>query len=100
MVQKLNLVDTVYKMHASDCDFSSSQFEDINLSDSKVTEASYAGSQFTEVMFDRSQFFNTSWVDVSISNSRYDGMTIEGISVPELLALYRKYHLLVQNHEC
>ena len=89
-MQKLDLTDAVYEMHATDCDFACSQLEDVRLSGSKLMEVSFSDSQFSQVLFDQSQFDNTSWVDVSIKNSRYDGMTIEGIPVLELLALYRQ----------
>jgi hypothetical protein len=55
-------------------------FEDVNLGDARFRDVNLSGARFDDVNLSR----------VEITNANYAGMTIDGISVSELLAAHRR----------
>ena len=65
-----------------------SVFVDINLSDSKFEDVNMKRSAITDVSLKDSVLNDVDLSNVEISNSKHDGMTIEGVPVQALFAAY------------
>lgn len=83
----------------SDANLEGSRFSDVRLAQAQFREMTFEQSSFAECSFEQTSwrrisfsgttFEEVSLMDVQIRKSRYEGMTIDGISVVELLEVYR-----------
>ncbi|NVN09784.1 hypothetical protein [Nguyenibacter vanlangensis] len=73
---------------AQDGRLDGSTFEEVSMEKATFTSVGLNDAAFHRVSLDRSTLTAVSLVGVAISNSRYDGMTIEGIPVTELLRCF------------
>jgi uncharacterized protein YjbI with pentapeptide repeats len=98
-VSKIDLCSCKHSLNAEDADLSKSAFEEVSLAHSRFRAVS-----FEDVEIERARMSglrakcinlsNSSWEDsdftgVSIRRGRYEGMTIDGVSVTDLLAAHR-----------
>jgi uncharacterized protein YjbI with pentapeptide repeats len=91
--------DCQHLLIASDANLEKSRFRDVRLAQldccsitfeqSKFSEGTFEQSNFYRIRLDGCVFHDVSFCDVEIKDSTYDGMTIDGIAVTELLDLYR-----------
>ncbi len=90
---------TRQRLEVVDVDMSGSTFRDVNLSGAAFTDVSLSGAAFTDVNLagasisdanlSRLRISEANLAGASIVDSKTDEMTINGISVKELLAAYR-----------
>ncbi len=71
-------------------DLSGSVFDDVNLSGTRITNANLSGAALADVNLTGLRLTDANLSGAAITASRYDGMTIEGIAVPDLLAAWRR----------
>jgi uncharacterized protein YjbI with pentapeptide repeats len=88
----LKLTDCEHVIDASNANFGNSSFEDVRFADSRFNEVTFEAARFDSALLDGCHFDTVSMIGVSISNGRYDGMTIDGIAVTDLLEQYRRAH--------
>lgn len=86
----IKLDDCEHAIHASNANLANSRLEDVRLAESTVEQVTFEGSTFKEVYFDQSRFDRVSFAGVQITNGIYNGMSIDGIDVQELLTVYRR----------
>ena len=65
------------------------QFRDVNLADGKFIDVNLSGAVFDDVNLTRAKFHNINCSHVTFEDACYEGMTIDGIAVTELLRVYR-----------
>lgn len=86
----IKLDDCEHAIHASNANLANSQFEDVRLADSTIEQVTFESSTFKDVYFDQCRFDRVSFAGVQITNGVYNGMSIDGIDVNELLAVHRR----------
>ena len=99
----MNLHEIKERLEIKKSDISGSLFDDVNMSGCTIHNVNLSGAAFDDVNMSgwRVNYVNLSGLHPSranlagatITDSRYDGMTIDGIAVTELLAAYRKLHV-------
>lgn len=87
-------------LEADDCNLSGSvmtnvnlsgwRLERINMSGWSVQDSNLSGLRIDDANLSGAQLSKVNLMGASIRDGLYEGMTIDGISVPELLALYAK----------
>jgi uncharacterized protein YjbI with pentapeptide repeats len=82
--------DAAFKVDANEANLACSTFEDVRLSESTFKQVTFQDAKFEDVIFDGCTLRRVSLANVNIAEAHYEGMTIEGISVKEMLELYRK----------
>ena len=86
----IKLSDCEHILEVADANFANSSFSDVRLAESIFREVTFEGSRFEQTHMDGSVFDTVSLAGVSIRNGHYEGMTIDGIAVTELLDAYRR----------
>jgi uncharacterized protein YjbI with pentapeptide repeats len=86
----IKLKDCQHIIEASDANLSESRFEDTRMTKVVFREMTLEGSSFNNVLLDDSSFEQVSFAGVRIADCRYDGMTIDGVPVLDLLAAHRQ----------
>lgn len=81
--------DAKHRPEVTEADISASVFRDVNLSGSRFADCDMSGSQLDDVNLTGLRLTNANLAGASISRSRYEGMTIDGVDVVELLSAYR-----------
>jgi uncharacterized protein YjbI with pentapeptide repeats len=87
------------RIEAAKSELSGSRFDDVNLSGSSFHNANMSGSSFDDINMSGWTVHNANlsgWkvskvnlAGAAFSEGRYDGMTIDGIAVTDLLETYR-----------
>lgn len=72
----------------NDANIEKSEFVDVNLSDTTFKDINLKRAQFIDTSLADSAFDDVDFSNVTIANSKLDGMTIEGVSVKALFAAY------------
>ena len=72
-----------------DVNLSGTKFDDVNLSGARLHNVNLSGAQFEDIALVRATFRNINFSHVSIDEACYEGMTINGILVTELLRVYQ-----------
>ncbi|MDK2125943.1 pentapeptide repeat-containing protein [Parachitinimonas caeni] len=88
----ITLHNCEHQIMASDVNMSDSEFDECLLAYTKFEYVSFEKANFEHVRFDGAKIAKASFADVAIADSLYDGMTIEGIPVKELLRVYSEQH--------
>ncbi|HEU0369481.1 MAG TPA: pentapeptide repeat-containing protein [Candidatus Acidoferrum sp.] len=96
------LRNNTYVLEVFDSNLSGSTFEDCLLANANLKYTSFEKAriqmvrfdsvQFTSVSFEKASIERGNFVNCSVKNGRYTGMTIEGIQVTELLEMYFATH--------
>ena len=77
-------------MKIEKADIHGSEFLDVNLAGAKFIDVNLSGAVFDDVNLTREKFHNINCSHVSFEEACYEGMTIDGIAVTELLRVYRE----------
>lgn len=85
-MSNIKLSNCQHQIDAYDAEFSGSKFEFVNLSSSNLENVTLKKCKFLNVDFDDAAFLNAIFQNVVISGGKYEGMTIDGFSVVEMLA--------------
>jgi uncharacterized protein YjbI with pentapeptide repeats len=72
-----------------DVNLSGSNFHNINLSGASIDDANMSGWRVDNANLSGLRVSKANLAGASFRDSRYDGMTIDGIAVTDLLATYR-----------
>jgi uncharacterized protein YjbI with pentapeptide repeats len=72
-----------------DVNFSGCSFHNINMSGAQVDDANMSGWTVQNANLSGLRVSKANLAGASFRDSRYDGMTIDGIAVTDLLATYR-----------
>ena len=98
----VKLQQTKERIDAGDADLSGSIFKKVNLSGSHYDDVNMSGSSFDDVNMSGWRINDVNLAGLrlakanlagaSITGCRYDGMTIDGIPVTDLLDAYRARH--------
>jgi len=73
----------------ADVNLSNSSFDDVNFSAASIRNANLAGWRVQDVNFSGLQITNADLRGASIADCLTEGMTIDGVSVADLMAAYR-----------
>jgi len=73
----------------NDVNLSGAAFDNVNLSNLKIQNATMAGTSIQDASLAGVQVTNADLRNVVIADCLVDGMTIEGVSVAEMMAAYR-----------
>jgi len=73
----------------NDVNFAESTFDDVNLSGAKIRNATLAGTQIRDASLAGIKITDADLRNAAISDCLIDGMTIEGVTVAEMMAAYR-----------
>jgi uncharacterized protein YjbI with pentapeptide repeats len=72
-----------------DVNMSGSTFHNINLSGASIDDANMSGWRVNYVNLSGLRLTNANLAGASISACRYDGMTIDGVTVTDMIAAYK-----------
>ena len=86
----MEIKHTATKLDVDDTDLSASTFHNASLAGAKFTDINLANALFEEVNFTDTKIHNVNLSNVQITDCNLAGMTIEGISVTEMIAAYKK----------
>jgi uncharacterized protein YjbI with pentapeptide repeats len=81
--------DTTQQIEAVDADLSGSTFTDVNLTNAKFGDVNLAGATIHNAKLVGLSIRNADLRGASIAESTMKGMTIDGIDVAELFAVYK-----------
>jgi len=85
----IKLSDCQHQIDACDANFAASKFEDVRFADTSFERATLEGASFVDVHLDGASFVRSNFGGVESVDGHYDGMTIEGFLVTEMLAKAR-----------
>ncbi len=98
----MELTATRQRLVASDADLSGSSFtnvnlsgaffNDVNLAAATFTDANMAGTHIQNVTLRGSRISDANLAEIAIEQCALEGMTIDGISVANMMAAYRVAH--------
>jgi len=86
--ERVKLQQTKERIDANDADLSGSTFKKVDLSGSRYDDVNMSGWRINDVNLAGLRLSKANLAGASITASRFDGMTIDGILVTDLLAAY------------
>ena len=99
-VHRMKLHRVTEKLDVNDADLSGSQFNDANLSGSTFKQINFSGARFddsnmtgwhlNDVNLSGAVFHNLDLSGAALTNCRLTGVTIDGVALEEMSALYRR----------
>ncbi len=90
--QTLKLKGTKQRLEVTDTDMSGSTFADVRLVGAKFDDVNLTGATINNANLSTVRISNANFAGASIVESSMKSMTIDGISVTDLLAAYRATH--------
>jgi uncharacterized protein YjbI with pentapeptide repeats len=80
------------RLDVHDADLSGSNFDDVNLSGSQFRNTDISGSSFEDLDMSGWRVRNVNLAGASFVDARFEGATIDGVAVTDLLAYWQAGH--------